>query len=98
VDPKAGLDDVEKRTFLTPLGLELRPLGHPVAIPTALSIFILNWCLIIRKSTNRAEDYLVRSFNANYTYVFSCQALFIQTTMQDLHPRSYTRKRVTRQL
>jgi hypothetical protein len=29
VDPRAGPDDVEKRTFLTPQGLELRPLGHP---------------------------------------------------------------------
>jgi hypothetical protein len=29
VDPKAGLDDVEKRKFLTLPGLELRPLGLP---------------------------------------------------------------------
>jgi hypothetical protein len=28
VGPKAGLDNVEKRKFLTLLGLELRPLGH----------------------------------------------------------------------
>jgi hypothetical protein len=39
--PRAGLDDVEKRKFLTVPGLELRPLGLPthsaVAIPTALS-------------------------------------------------------------
>jgi hypothetical protein len=27
--PTAGLDDVEKRKFLTLLGLELRPLGCP---------------------------------------------------------------------
>jgi hypothetical protein len=27
VDPRAGLDDAEKRTFLTLPGLELRPLG-----------------------------------------------------------------------
>jgi hypothetical protein len=30
VNPRAGLDDVEKRKFLTLPGLELRPLGHPV--------------------------------------------------------------------
>jgi hypothetical protein len=30
VGPRTGLDDVEKRKFLTPLGLELRPLGRPV--------------------------------------------------------------------
>jgi hypothetical protein len=29
VNPIAGLDDVEKRKFLTLPGLELRPLGHP---------------------------------------------------------------------
>jgi hypothetical protein len=29
VGPRAGLKDVEKRTFLTPLGLELQPLGRP---------------------------------------------------------------------
>jgi hypothetical protein len=33
VDPRAGLDDVEKRKFLTLSGLELRPL----TIPTTLS-------------------------------------------------------------
>jgi hypothetical protein len=27
--PRTGLDDVEKRKFLTIPGLELRPLGHP---------------------------------------------------------------------
>jgi hypothetical protein len=30
VDPRAGLEDVEKRKFFTLLGLELRPLGRPV--------------------------------------------------------------------
>jgi hypothetical protein len=29
VDPRAGLDDVEKRKFLPPPGLKLRPLGRP---------------------------------------------------------------------
>jgi hypothetical protein len=29
VGPRAGLDDVEKRTFLTLPGLDLRPLGRP---------------------------------------------------------------------
>jgi hypothetical protein len=29
VDPRTGLDDVEKRKFLTLLGLALRPLGRP---------------------------------------------------------------------
>jgi hypothetical protein len=29
VEPRAGLDDVEKRKCLTPLGLEVRPFGGP---------------------------------------------------------------------
>jgi hypothetical protein len=29
VGPRAGMDDVENRKFLTLPGLELRPLGHP---------------------------------------------------------------------
>jgi hypothetical protein len=29
VDPRAGLDNMEKRKFLTLPGLELRPLDHP---------------------------------------------------------------------
>jgi hypothetical protein len=29
VGPRAGLDDVDKRNFLTLLGLELRPIGRP---------------------------------------------------------------------
>jgi hypothetical protein len=36
VDPRAGVDDMEKRKFLTLLGLELQTLSRPVAIPTAL--------------------------------------------------------------
>jgi hypothetical protein len=29
VDQRAGVDDVERRKFLPPLGLNLRPLGRP---------------------------------------------------------------------
>jgi hypothetical protein len=31
VDPRAGLDNVEKRKFLKLPGLELRPLGRPAS-------------------------------------------------------------------
>jgi hypothetical protein len=37
VGPRAGLDDVERIKILPLPGLELRTLGRPVAIPTALS-------------------------------------------------------------
>jgi hypothetical protein len=36
VVPRTGLDDVEKRKFFTVPGLELRPLGRPALILTAL--------------------------------------------------------------
>jgi hypothetical protein len=32
MDPTAGLDDVKKRKFLTPPGLELLPLGRATGI------------------------------------------------------------------
>jgi hypothetical protein len=34
LEPRAGLDDVEKRKFLTLPGLELRPLGRPARSKT----------------------------------------------------------------
>jgi hypothetical protein len=40
VDPRAGLDDVEKRTFLTLPGLELLPLGRPAR---SQSLYRLNY-------------------------------------------------------
>jgi hypothetical protein len=40
VDPSAGLDDVEKRKFLTLLGLELRPLGR---LASSQSLYRLNY-------------------------------------------------------
>jgi hypothetical protein len=40
VDPRAGLDNVEKRKFLTLPGLELRPLSRPAR---SLSIYRLRY-------------------------------------------------------
>jgi hypothetical protein len=34
VDPRAGVDEVEKRKFLTLPGLEFRPLGRPARSPS----------------------------------------------------------------
>jgi hypothetical protein len=41
VDPRAGLDDMEKRKFLTLPGLELRPLSRPVRSQVLFSQNIL---------------------------------------------------------
>jgi hypothetical protein len=38
MDPRAGLDDVEKRKFLTLPGLELRPLSRPASRYTDCAI------------------------------------------------------------
>jgi hypothetical protein len=40
VDPRAGLDDVEKRKLLTLPGLELRPLGR---YPRSQSVYRLSY-------------------------------------------------------
>jgi hypothetical protein len=56
VDPRAGLDDVKKRKFLTLPGVELRPLGCPArsqslyglryhGSPTYIYIYILYICV-----------------------------------------------------
>jgi hypothetical protein len=45
VDYRTSLDDMEKRKFLTLLGLELRPLGRPArsqSLPTPFYGLVLN--------------------------------------------------------
>jgi hypothetical protein len=46
VDPRADLDDVEKRKFLILPGLELRPLGRPAS---SQSLYRLRYPGLIRK-------------------------------------------------
>jgi hypothetical protein len=53
VDPRAGLDDVEKWKFLPLPGLEPRPLSHP-ARSIFIKVEILTWDL--SKSTLRVVD------------------------------------------
>jgi hypothetical protein len=47
VDPRAGLDDVEKRKIVPLSGLELQPLCCLAAIPTAPSLLRWNKCRIL---------------------------------------------------
>jgi hypothetical protein len=42
VDPKAGLDDVEKGKFLTSPGLELRPLVRPARSRSLYRLLLTN--------------------------------------------------------
>jgi hypothetical protein len=45
VGPRAGLDDVENRKFLTLPGLELRPLGHPARSQSLYRLRYPGWIL-----------------------------------------------------
>jgi hypothetical protein len=62
VGPRAGLDDVEKRKFLTLLGLELRPLAslspYPVAVATALTRPFEN--TVLRRISNARREEVKR--------------------------------------
>jgi hypothetical protein len=55
MNPRAGLDDVEKRTFLILPGFELRPLGHPAR---SLSLYRLSYPC--SSYTNIKVDNLIR--------------------------------------
>jgi hypothetical protein len=45
VGPRASLDDVEKKQFLTLPELELRPLGHPARGPSVYRLRYLGFSL-----------------------------------------------------
>jgi hypothetical protein len=65
VDPRAGLDDVEKGKFMTLSGLQLDPsVVQPVAIPTELSR------LLFRK---------VQDLHRNSVLDITCDTLFSET-------------------
>jgi hypothetical protein len=58
VDPRAGLDDVEKRKFLTLPGLELRPLGRQAR---SQSLYRLRYagslsCIVRKKYSEYKRD------------------------------------------
>jgi hypothetical protein len=45
VEPRAGLDDVQERNFLTLPGLELRPLGRPARSQSLYRLSYPDSCL-----------------------------------------------------
>jgi hypothetical protein len=55
VHPRVGLDDVEKKKFLTLQGVELRPLGYPAAILTALSRLFIRLLLVFLNKDSRLK-------------------------------------------
>jgi hypothetical protein len=65
VDPGAGMDDVEKRKFLTLAGLELRHLGRP-ARSQSLSRLVRFVDKVYRFGMLQQE---VRALNSKLSYV-----------------------------
>jgi hypothetical protein len=60
VDPRAGLDDVKKKKFLTLLGFELRPLDRPA---NSRSIYRLrnSGSLILQEVLGRTNPFMTRT-------------------------------------
>jgi hypothetical protein len=58
VDPRAGLDDVEKRKFLTLPGLELRPLGHAACSQSLYRLYYPGSTLSLCSSLNVRDQVL----------------------------------------
>jgi hypothetical protein len=49
MDPRASLDDLEKRKFLTLLGRELRPRSHPTSRQLVLAQLVDRWTVVVLK-------------------------------------------------
>jgi hypothetical protein len=64
VDPRAGLDDMEKRTFLILPGLELRPFSRPAR---SQSVYRLRYPGSFWASTACYRDSM-QVFKLNYRY------------------------------
>jgi hypothetical protein len=65
VSPRAGLDDVEKRKFLTLLGFELRPLGRPARSQSISRLLTLIVVLIKLIHSKPNFEHKIRQLWAN---------------------------------
>jgi hypothetical protein len=78
VDPRAGLDHLQKRTFLTLPGLELGALGRPARSKSLYRLSYPGFLSSIRLSTQGttcSQRYFRRSLAAPYRYVLSCNVV-----------------------
>jgi hypothetical protein len=76
VGPRAGLDDVEKRKFLTIPGLELQPLGSPAlsqSLYRLLSLLGIQGASYFGLNTQR----LYSTFHAGNLQVVSSVSLYV---------------------
>jgi hypothetical protein len=65
VSPRAGLDAIEKRKFLTPPGLEFQPLGRPALSQSLYGLRYPCYCIFRRgcqtpDQEGSVEDYFFR--------------------------------------
>jgi hypothetical protein len=68
VDPRAGLDDVENRKFLTLPGLELRPLGRPAR---SQSLYRLRYPSVEERIFRIFENNMLRAYLFIYLHIVS---------------------------
>jgi hypothetical protein len=79
VDPRAGLDDMEKWKFLLPPGLELRPLGRPARSQSLYRLRYPGSCgRVVRKESRRlvlpiTSWILMRSTNLDRFWINSAR-------------------------
>jgi hypothetical protein len=65
VDPRAGLDDLEKRKFFTLSELELRPLGRPSRSQSLYRLRYPGSYCIVYQNKNKVNYYIGLIFFAN---------------------------------
>jgi hypothetical protein len=63
VGPRASLDDVEKRKFLTLPGLELQPLGQPAY---SHSLYLLHYLGSVNKSVVESKNILYQRIKLSH--------------------------------
>jgi hypothetical protein len=82
VDPRAGLDDVEKRKFLPLPGLELRPLGRPAR---SQSRYRLSYSGSPGYILKRNIPYLKSTLREHATYSFTSKLELVLDASGFLH-------------
>jgi hypothetical protein len=94
VDPRAGLDDVEKRKFLTLPGLELRPLGRPARSQSLYRLCYLGSSpnsgkiQFIKEQNVRSSPRLLRR---DYRLVYYIRpSMHVYAGLGTQHPRSFS--------
>jgi hypothetical protein len=104
LDPRAGLNDVEKRKFLTVPGLELRPLGGParsqslyrlrypgsqIANRTLKNVAKLNYLGTTATNKNLCEEEIERRLNLDNACYHSVQKLLSCLLSENTKSRIY---------